>query len=205
MVPRCSTVGMCLLRSQVYETIDDNHLTYIKLFNLQSKVMCNRAYGRLTKSLLPFLTSIHIAPRPIWLCRSGLPVGDQKDEDHNPFAECKVSVDVLPTGQGRAPIRPHPHPPPRSRPQAQFFHWVYVVHCSLGAFAGSVVRLPGCSILVSLMMNGGRVLTPHVYPKCPKIDGEFKMKMLKKMDPLLLPGTSQLPVPRRGCRCRDLK
>ena len=76
--------------AQVYETVDDDQLAYIKLYNLQSKVMCNRAYGRMTKSLLPFLASIHIAPRPIWLCRSGLPVGDQKDEDHNPSAESKV-------------------------------------------------------------------------------------------------------------------
>eukprot|EP00668_Euglena_longa_P005505 GGOE01006494.1.p1 GENE.GGOE01006494.1~~GGOE01006494.1.p1 ORF type:complete len:530 (-),score=175.52 GGOE01006494.1:1199-2788(-) len=76
---------------KVYETISDDSMTYIKLYNLQSKVMCNRAYGRLTKSLLPFLTSIHIAPRPIWLCRSGLPVGTQKEEDHNPCAECRVS------------------------------------------------------------------------------------------------------------------
>ena len=75
---------------QLYEEVDDDSCTYIKLYNLQSKVMCNKAYGRLTKSLLPFLTSIHIAPRPIWLCRGGRPIGNAKEEDHNPSADCKV-------------------------------------------------------------------------------------------------------------------
>lgn len=85
---------------QVYETLNDDSQAYIKLYNLQTKVMCNRAYGRLTKAILPFLLSIHIAPRPIWLCRSGLPDSEDREEDHNPSAECKVP----PSHASRPPI-----------------------------------------------------------------------------------------------------
>ena len=55
--------------------------------------MCNKVYGSFTKSLLPYLTAIHIAPRPIWLVRAGLPAGQHEDdaeERHNPCAENKV-------------------------------------------------------------------------------------------------------------------
>eukprot|EP00668_Euglena_longa_P011575 GGOE01013982.1.p1 GENE.GGOE01013982.1~~GGOE01013982.1.p1 ORF type:complete len:529 (+),score=170.55 GGOE01013982.1:170-1588(+) len=78
---------------RMYETITDEGCTYFKLHNLQSKVMCNKAYGSLTKSLLPFLTSINITPRPIWLCRSGNPIGDETthDEENNPTAECRLA------------------------------------------------------------------------------------------------------------------
>uniref|UniRef100_A0A6U8IDL3 6-phosphofructo-2-kinase domain-containing protein n=1 Tax=Eutreptiella gymnastica TaxID=73025 RepID=A0A6U8IDL3_9EUGL len=79
---------------RVYETINDDSTTYIKLFNLQSKVMCNKAYGSFTKSLLPYLTAVHIAPRPIWLVRAGLPAGQHEDdveERHNPCAENKIA------------------------------------------------------------------------------------------------------------------
>lgn len=61
----------------VYETVQDNEGAYIKLFNLSSKVMAQHCYGRIAKSLLPFLMAIHIGARPIWLVRAGNKDGDR--------------------------------------------------------------------------------------------------------------------------------
>ncbi len=44
----------------VYETIeDDEQLSYIKLINLQSKVICNRIYGKIAQKIVGFLMAIH--------------------------------------------------------------------------------------------------------------------------------------------------
>ena len=55
----------------VYETVEDDEGAYIKLYNLSSKVMANHCYGRIAKSVLPYLMAIHIGARPIWLVRAG--------------------------------------------------------------------------------------------------------------------------------------
>ncbi|CAE7611743.1 unnamed protein product [Symbiodinium natans] len=57
--------------SEIYETIQDSEGAFIKLFNLSSKVMANHCYGRVAKSILPYLMAIHIGSRPIWLARAG--------------------------------------------------------------------------------------------------------------------------------------
>jgi len=54
-----------------YETIMEDNLSYIKLYNLQSRVFCNRVYGRIGKALLQFLMAIHIGSRRIVLVRAG--------------------------------------------------------------------------------------------------------------------------------------
>jgi len=54
-----------------YETVTEDDLSYIKLFNLQSRVFCNKIYGRIGKALLEFLMAIHIGSRRIVLVRSG--------------------------------------------------------------------------------------------------------------------------------------
>mmetsp|Transcript_77202 Transcript_77202/g.136751 ORF Transcript_77202/g.136751 Transcript_77202/m.136751 type:complete len:496 (+) Transcript_77202:43-1530(+) len=56
---------------EVYETVGDEEGSFIKLFNLSSKVMVNQCYGRMTKTVLPYLMAIHIGARPIWLVRAG--------------------------------------------------------------------------------------------------------------------------------------
>jgi 6-phosphofructo-2-kinase/fructose-2,6-biphosphatase 1 len=59
-----------------YETIEDDSLSYLKLFNMSSKVLVNRIYGSIAQSLMPYMMGIHIGTRPIWLCRAGsVPVG----------------------------------------------------------------------------------------------------------------------------------
>lgn len=93
----------------VYETIDDDELSYIKLINMQSKVVCNRIYGNVAHLLTPFLMSIHIVyvfpciatidvriltnrdcrDRPIYLCRPG----------HSEFIESLLS----PSGERGSP------------------------------------------------------------------------------------------------------
>lgn len=55
-----------------YETIDDDSTSYIKIFNLSSKVMVNHIYGRMAKTIVPCLMSWNIANRSIYICRSGL-------------------------------------------------------------------------------------------------------------------------------------
>jgi len=64
----------------VYETIEDDDLSYIKLYNMSSKVLVNRIYGSVAKSLMPYVMGLHIGTRKIWLARAGsVPAGKKKD------------------------------------------------------------------------------------------------------------------------------
>eukprot|EP00814_Leptocylindrus_danicus_P003840 CAMPEP_0116042932 /NCGR_PEP_ID=MMETSP0321-20121206/26021_1 /TAXON_ID=163516 /ORGANISM="Leptocylindrus danicus var. danicus, Strain B650" /LENGTH=481 /DNA_ID=CAMNT_0003523577 /DNA_START=351 /DNA_END=1793 /DNA_ORIENTATION=+ len=54
-----------------YETIEDDDLSYIKVYNLSSKLLANQIYGRLSKSIVPALMMWHVGSRPIWFCRAG--------------------------------------------------------------------------------------------------------------------------------------
>lgn len=54
-----------------YETIADDTISYIKIFNLSTKLMVNHIYGRMAKDLVPAFMAWHIGTRPIFLCRPG--------------------------------------------------------------------------------------------------------------------------------------
>ncbi|GAB9468209.1 6-phosphofructo-2-kinase/fructose-2,6-biphosphatase [Globisporangium polare] len=55
-----------------YEALEDGEgISYIKLFDLQSKVHAKGIYGHVAKSILPYMMSFHIEHRPIWLVRAG--------------------------------------------------------------------------------------------------------------------------------------
>ena len=54
-----------------YETVSNIRVSFIKLFDLSSRVMVNKIYGKLATSLVPYLMSVHIGTRPIWLVRAG--------------------------------------------------------------------------------------------------------------------------------------
>ncbi len=54
-----------------YETIQDDSLSYIKVFNLSTKLLVNHIYGRMAKDLVPALMAWHIGTRPVYLCRPG--------------------------------------------------------------------------------------------------------------------------------------
>ena len=56
---------------KVYETVSDDRLSYIKMFNLSSKLLVNRIFGRMAKEVVPFIMALHVGRRPIWLTRSG--------------------------------------------------------------------------------------------------------------------------------------
>ena len=52
-----------------YETITDDSLSYIKIFNLSTKLLVNHIYGRMSKVIVPALMAWNIGTRPIFLCR----------------------------------------------------------------------------------------------------------------------------------------
>jgi 6-phosphofructo-2-kinase len=54
-----------------YETIQDDSLSYIKVFNLSTKLLVNHIYGRMAKEVVPALMAWHIGTRPVFLCRPG--------------------------------------------------------------------------------------------------------------------------------------
>lgn len=64
---------------KVYEHVDDSEdatspmgpISYIKLIDLQSKVICRNISGGLAFIITQFLMVIHIGARPIWLVRAG--------------------------------------------------------------------------------------------------------------------------------------
>jgi broad specificity phosphatase PhoE len=62
-----------------YEPIDDDSLSYIKIFNFSSKVMSNQIYGDLSKVLVPALMAWHIGDRPIYFCRAGKASGHDEE------------------------------------------------------------------------------------------------------------------------------
>ena len=51
----------------VYETVREDEGAFIKLYNFSSKVECASIYGRMSKTVLPFLLAIHVDDRPIYL------------------------------------------------------------------------------------------------------------------------------------------
>ena len=56
---------------EAYEPIADDSQSYIKIFNLSTKIMVNHIYGRMSKLIVPALMAWHIGTRPVYLCRPG--------------------------------------------------------------------------------------------------------------------------------------
>lgn len=55
-----------------YESVEDQeNLTYIKLINLQSKIICYHIRGYYPRLLVFFLMNLRVNRRPIWLTRAG--------------------------------------------------------------------------------------------------------------------------------------
>mmetsp|Transcript_22540 Transcript_22540/g.72516 ORF Transcript_22540/g.72516 Transcript_22540/m.72516 type:complete len:486 (+) Transcript_22540:24-1481(+) len=51
-----------------YETVSDDEGAYIKSYNFSSKVTSHLCFGRMSKTILPFLIALHTDDRPIYLC-----------------------------------------------------------------------------------------------------------------------------------------
>ena len=69
---------------QQYETITDDSLSYIKIFNLSTKLLVNHCYGRMSKVIVPALMAWNIGTRPIFLCRPGQTLSDIST-DHDDY------------------------------------------------------------------------------------------------------------------------
>lgn len=54
-----------------YETITDDSQSYIKIFNLSTKLLVNHIYGRMAKVIVPAIMAWNVGTRPIFLCRPG--------------------------------------------------------------------------------------------------------------------------------------
>lgn len=69
--------GMADIRNRVkkyedqYETVDDDTQSYIKVWNLSSKVLVNHCYGRMSKIIVPAIMAWNIGSRPVFMCRPG--------------------------------------------------------------------------------------------------------------------------------------
>jgi hypothetical protein len=80
----------------VYEPLQDDTQSYIKLINLQSKITCNQVHGKLARDLVTLLMSIHIKPRKIWLTRTGpMRRVDLQKVSEKEGATCRCIVYVL--------------------------------------------------------------------------------------------------------------
>jgi hypothetical protein len=84
------------LRSRVkkyadqYETIADDSMSYIKVFNLSTKLMVNHIYGRMSKELVPALMAWHIGTRPVFLCRPGQTISGIQTDGEDYVARKKI-------------------------------------------------------------------------------------------------------------------
>lgn len=84
------------LRSRVrkyeeqYETITDDSMSYIKIFNLSTKLLVNHIYGRMAKELVPALMAWHIGTRPIFLCRPGQTISGIMTDGEDYVAKNKI-------------------------------------------------------------------------------------------------------------------
>jgi broad specificity phosphatase PhoE/predicted kinase len=63
---------------EAYETIEDDTLSYIKIYNLSSKMLVNHIYGRMAKSIVPALMAWNIGTRPVFICRAGQTMNEQE-------------------------------------------------------------------------------------------------------------------------------
>ena len=61
----------CQKYEEQYEPVADDKQSYIKIFNLSSKLLVNHIYGRMAKVIVPSLMSWNIGSRPIYLLRAG--------------------------------------------------------------------------------------------------------------------------------------
>ena len=68
-----------------YETITDDSLSYIKIFNLSTKLLVNHIYGRMSKVIVPALMAWNIGSRPILLCRPGQTLSDIITTDRDDY------------------------------------------------------------------------------------------------------------------------
>jgi len=75
-----------------YETILNDNISYIKVFNLSSKLMVNHIYGRMAKELVPALMAWHIGTRPVFLTRPGQTISGILTDGEDYVARSKIDA-----------------------------------------------------------------------------------------------------------------
>lgn len=80
--------------------VDTPH-SYIKIFNLSSRLMVNHVYGRLAKVVVPALMSFNTGSQPIFLCRAGETKAmrsyiQQQEKDEGAGASLQRKNSILP-------------------------------------------------------------------------------------------------------------
>lgn len=75
-----------------YETIADDSLSYIKIFNLSTKLLVNHIYGRMSKVIVPALMAWNIGTRPIFLCRPGQTLSDVSLDSDDYVSKSNVNL-----------------------------------------------------------------------------------------------------------------
>ncbi|KAJ8599459.1 hypothetical protein CTAYLR_008050 [Chrysophaeum taylorii] len=63
-----------------YETVGDDEGSYVKLFNFSSKVTAHLCFGKLSRTLVPYLMAIHSDDRPVYLTALA-PQGEEPEYD----------------------------------------------------------------------------------------------------------------------------
>jgi len=85
----------------VYEPLQQSEGSFIKVMNMCSYVVANRVFGRLTRTVLPFVCSIHTSQRPIFLAalvprrseKEYVRIGDQGQIGHKDDALERDALD----------------------------------------------------------------------------------------------------------------
>lgn len=79
---------------RVYKTVeDDEGHPYIKVYNFSSKVTANLCFGRLSKTIVPYLMAVHTDDRPVYLTALA-------PANAEPEAEDNVDVNAVNAGYG---------------------------------------------------------------------------------------------------------
>lgn len=53
---------------RVYESVGDDEGSYIKAYDFSSKVAANMCFGKLSKTIVPYLMAVHTDDRPVYIC-----------------------------------------------------------------------------------------------------------------------------------------
>ena len=101
---------------KVYQKVDEDHYSWVKLINNGQKVVINRIHGFLPMKMVQFLTNIHAFPHSFYFSRHGqseynrhlkiggdsdlTELGEQYALDLAKYAEDHICVDEV-TGQPR--------------------------------------------------------------------------------------------------------
>lgn len=86
---------------KAYETIsDEEDISYVKLINIQSTVICHHVKGYFPRLLVFFLMNLRVKRRPIWLVRAGqcdssFRIGEENSHQHAHSRDCPLGLEGI--------------------------------------------------------------------------------------------------------------